>query len=552
MRKFLINMLVLCVATAGLTPAYAQTAPKTGGRPAIIIMGAPQAQDEQLVPGNAQPGVQPGVTAPGVKPDTTQPAKPTDIGPLPEQLRELFQHLMHGAQVEQKAKTPAELESIYKNVWQQIADTYHDHDALKNWGEWKNKYDGKLTTQEEMENAIKTMTASLHDKWTKYITSAEIKAQMAKSTAGMEPLGFFLKQLPDKTYAIDFMMYGTPAQKSVLRKGDVIKSINGKLLDTLTAEQVEEISLAKAGDDVQVVFVLDGKEETITLKSAAADAPDLNPKLLPGNIAYIRLPDFSSPEVTDAMFSVLAKMHKDAGGKFNGIILDLRGNPGGIFDLAISVSSMFLEEGTVVMSKTRNGLQVKDERFSVIKALPHDIAELTAEQRALAHDLETAPMSVLIDGSTASSAEIVTGALKDNGRATIIGTTTWGKGVGYKSGRQRAAGGHLSITSLSYLTPSGFNLSNKGIAPDIEVVQPRSSAIDVPLDAAIKAVKAQQLMPTTPTAKSASPLQLIDPNSVLIRAGTIALFLLVIVLYGVHLHIRARREHDAKGSKKSK
>lgn len=549
MRKFLINMLVLCFATAGLSPAYAQTSPKIGGTPAVVVQGA-GAQEEKLVPGTAQPGVQPGVT-PGTKPDTTQPAKPTDIGPLPEQLRELFQHFMQGAQVEEKAKTPAELESLYKNVWQRVADTYYDHDALQNWGEWKNKYDGKLTTQDELEVAIKVMMASLHDKWTKYTTSAEIKAQMAKSTAGMEPLGFFLKQLPDKSYVIEFMMYGTPAQKSILRKGDVVKSINGKQLDTLTTEQVEEISMAKAGDDVQVIFVLDGKEETLTLKSAATDAPTLNPKLLPGNIAYIRLPDFSSPDVVNAMFSVLAKMHKDAGGKFNGIVLDLRGNPGGIFDLAISVSSMFLEEGTVVMSKTRTGLQVKDERFSVIKALPHDIAEMSAEQRALAHDLETAPMSVLIDGSTASSAEIVTGALKDNGRAIIVGTTTWGKGVGYQAGRHRA-GGHISITSLSYLTPSGFNLANKGIAPNVEVAQPRGGALDVPLDAAIKAVKAQQITPTKPITQGSSPLQLIDPNSVLVRAGTVALFLLVIVLYGVHMHMRARREHGDKRNKKSK
>ena len=111
------------------------------------------------------------------------------------------------------------------------------------------------------------------------------------------------------------------------------------------------------------------------------------------------------------------------------------------------------------------------------------------------------------------------------------------------------AGGWISVTGLSYLTPSGYNLANKGIVPNIEVAQPRGSALDVQLDAAIKAVKDASVTPAKPQGQQSSPLQLIDPSSVYVQAAAIALFLLIIVCYGVHLHMRAQRENKKNGGK---
>ncbi|MCC6979393.1 MAG: PDZ domain-containing protein [Candidatus Melainabacteria bacterium] len=538
MRKFLTSLLVLCFAAMStVSVTNAQTPEKKPVNPIIIIMGAGTGGDTTTADENTP-------VVPGAG-DKAKPVNPLDSGgPLPEELKKFFQMFS-----QQAALTPQQLENIYKSTWAQVNATYYDHAALKDFGAWKNKYDGKLTTQAELEAAIKEMMASLGDKWTFYTTSEEIKQSTAQHNAGLEPLGMMFKKNADGTYSIDYVMYGTPAQKSILRKGDVVKSINGKDLAALTPQEVERLTLVKAGDEAQVVFVLDGQDQTLTLKSAPADAPDLNAKLLPGGIAFIRLPDFSGPQVIQAFVSTLAEMHKANGGKLNGIILDLRGNPGGVFDLARQFSSLFLAEGVIVTSTTRNGLEVKEERFSVVKAWPHDLGDADAEDLAFIRTLETAPMAVLVDGNSASSAEIVTGALKDNGRAVIVGETTWGKGVGYSSGRHRGAGGWISVTGLSYLTPSGYNLANKGIVPNIEVAQPRGSALDVQLDAAIKAVKDASVTPAKPQGQQSSPLQLIDPSSVYVQAAAIALFLLIIVCYGVHLHMRAQRENKKNGGK---
>lgn len=533
MRKILTSLLLVCFAAVSTASVANAEPPVKPVDPVIIIMGTSAAEEQAPLSG-------PGQAAPVEK---AKPVNPMDKGvPLPSELQEFFQHLFGQVQAQQAAPTPKQLEDVYKSVWYRINGTYYDHDALKDFGAWKNKYDGKLTTPAELETAIKEMAGSLNDKWTSYTTSEEIKQAMSQHSAGLEPLGMMFKQHQDGSYVIDFMVYGTPAQTSDLRKGDTVKSINGKDLAGLTAAEVEKLTLVKAGDEAQIVYVVDKQEVTLTLKSAAADAPDFQAKLLPGNIAYVRLPSFESEEMVVGLVGNLQELYKQSGGNLKGIVLDLRGNPGGVFDYARQIASLFLAKGVIVTSTTRQGLELQEQRYSVVKAWPHDFGDAPPEAIAFIHNMETAPMTVLIDGSSASCSEILTGALKDNGRAVIVGQTTYGKGVGYQAGRHRA-GGWLSVTSLSYLTPSGYNLANKGIAPDIEVAQPRGAALDVQLDAGINAVKAQALTPAKPQGQQSSPLALIDPNSVLVQAGMIALFLIAVLMFGVHLHMRAQAEH---------
>ena len=538
MRKILTSLLMVCFAAVSTVSVAHAKPPVKPVNPVIIIMGTGAAEEQAPLSG-------PGQTAPA----EAKPVNPMDKGvPLPAELQEFFQHLFGEVQAQQAAPTPKQLEDVYKSVWYRINSTYYDHDALKNFGVWKNKYDGKLTTPAELELAIKEMAGSLNDRWTSYTTSEEIKQAMSQHTAGLEPLGMMFKQHQDGTYVVDFLVYGTPAQKSDIRKGDTVKSINGKDLAGLTAAEVEKLTMVKAGDEAQIVLVLDKQEVTLTLKSAPADAPDFQAKLLPGNIAYVRLPSFESEAMVAGLVGNLQELYKQSGGNLKGIVLDLRGNPGGVFDYARHIASLFLAKGVIVTSTTRQGLELHEERFSVVKAWPHDFGEAPPEAIAFLHNLETAPMTVLIDGSSASCSEILTGALKDNGRAVIVGQTTYGKGVGYQAGRHRA-GGWLSVTSLSYLTPSGYNLANKGIAPDIEVAQPRGAALDVQLDAAIKSVKDLALTPAKPQGQQSSPLALIDPNNVLVQAGMIALFLIAILMFGVHLHMRAQAEHKKNNPK---
>lgn len=499
---------------------------------------APLMQQQALPAGGQQPQQQPPAAA---------PADPAQPGPVvPQEIERFLELLMQNRMQAQAAPTAQQLEQLYHAVWERVGATYHDHEALKDWAQWENKYAGKLTTIEECEAAIKEMVSSLNDRWTKYTTSAEIAASRTQHQAGMEHLGMALARQPDGSYKLDFLMYGSPAQRSDLRKGDTVKSIGGKDLAGLDQKDADALLLQKAGTKVEIVYAHDGVEEKLTLTSAATPDPTVEARLLPGKIAYIRLPSFEDEAVVGEFANQLAALHKQAGGKFEGLVLDLRGNPGGQFQLAIMVSSLFVEKGTVVSSTTRNGRLVTHTRFETVKPFAQDFSGAEPALIALMKDLYTVPMSVITDGSTASAAEIVTGALKDNDRARIVGQTTYGKGVGYQTGRL-PTGGVLSITSLDYLTPSGYNLANKGIVPHTVVVQLRGSLIDTQLSVALDEIKQQQKNsnPAKPQGAAASSQQL-DAGSVLLRAALISLVLLGLFLYGMHMHLQAKREEEKR------
>lgn len=537
-KRMLLSLLVTCVLFAG--PAYAD---------GVLPFGVmPPGSSAQTLPPKAQPN-QPGQTQPD--PSKQQPAvqPPTEPGPIIVPLDVLREFLREHMATQQAAPTPEQLEGLYNKVWERVGATYHDHEALKDWLSWKEKYKGKLTTEAELEAALKEMLASLNDRWTKYTPSTEIQAQRTAAQSGIAPLGMALARQADGTYRLDFLIYGSSAQQSDLRKNDIIKSIDGKDLSQLSQDEVDKLLAGKAGTKVEVVYSKDGKDGKLTLTYARIPEAQVEAKLLPGKIAYVRLPDFMAEETVGAMAEALAKMHKVSGG-FNGLILDLRGNPGGQFQLAIFVSSLFIENGTVVSSTTRQGRLVTHERYEVIRPFAHDFDGQPAEIVALMKDLFVVPMSVLTDGSTASSSEIVTGALKDNGRATVIGTTTYGKGVGYQTGRL-PTGGVLSITSLDYLTPSGFNLSNKGISPNLVVEQPRGSKVDEQLAAAVKDIQQKQLKnQIVPALPKTSGQEAEGPQSTALIAIGIALIMLVVVLIGYNQKLQRDNDRKKRGESK--
>lgn len=511
-----ILVLLAAVLSLGLAPAYAQDAPgpKQGPAPAVQPQQQPQAQPDTL------------------------PANPGEPFIIPLEILKQFMQ-QHAAPAQ---PTPAQLERVYDRVWQQVAQSYHDPSALKNWITWRNKYQGKLTTVPELETAIQEMLGSLNDPWTKYVSTAEIQAAQANMKAGNAPLGLSLKQKADGSYRIDFLVYGSAARGSDLREGDVVKSIGGKDLKGLSLKEVETLTLGKAGTDVEVVFEHKGNEQKLTLKFTAIPDAKVESKLLPGDIGYVRLPSFESEDVVIEFVGHIAELQKKSGG-LKGLVLDLRGNPGGQFQLALDVASLFIQKGTVVTSTTRTGRMVTHTTFDVIPPQAHDFSGAPVDAVALMNTLYTVPLTVLVDGSTASSAEIVTGALKDNGRATIVGTTTFGKGVGYNMGRL-PTGGILMVTTLDYLTPSGYNLANKGITPNVVVERPAGSVVDDQMATGVKDVteKAAKLS-TNSSSTAASGEQDLESSPLVIALG-VALIFLVCVLFAVHYKLQRERDKN--------
>lgn len=516
-----------------------QLAPQTGPAPAVV----PPAVPAQAAPTPAQPGQ----ALPATKPEAA-PAAPTPVQIItdPRMIQQLFGRQQSAVPAN---PTPEMLEYVYGQVWKQVAEQYHNPAALSDWHKWQEKYKGKLTTPDELEAAVKEMLKSLNDPWTKYITTSEIKKKQENAKNGISDLGLWLVRNSDGSFTIDYTTFGTPSYTSGMHKGDELKSAGGKLLKGLTQDEAEALVSGKDGSQIEVVYVRAGKEykETLTVSPAAPSQVVAN--LMPGNIAYIRFPAFDNPSFGGFMQALMG-LYAQSNGNLNGLILDLRGNSGGLVTLAQQVAQIFIEKGPIFTSTTRGaGRMISHETFELFPPQKHDFGGAPQEVITMIQDFYKVPMVVLVDGSSASASEIVTGALKDNSRATVIGSTTYGKGVGYNMGRI-PPGGVLYITTLNYLTPSGYNLSNKGIAPQIEVERTPGSKVDEQLAKAIEVIK------------QANPDQFADPSdaskkklgedgdwtsSPVAIAGAVALFLLLIVLtFRNHVLSNRRRKEEAK------
>jgi len=523
------------------TPAVApelQAVPNSGPAAPVAVPAAP-------APTPAQPGANPAAVPAPVPTPTVAAPGPLQIITDPRAIQQLF-----GRQTAAPATpTPEMLESVYMQVWQQVAEQYHDPAHLTDWYKWQDKYKGKLTTPDELEAAVKEMLKSLNDPWTKYIATSDIKKAQENAKNGVSDLGIWLVQNPDGSYKIDYTTYGTPSYASGMHKGDELRSAGGKPLKGLTPVEAEALVSGKHGSKIEIVYVRAGKEYKETLTVAPAAASKVTAGLMPGNIAYIRLPAFDEQSFGGFMQGLMG-LYAQSNGQLNGVILDLRGNSGGLVTLALQMAQIFMEKGAVVTSTTRGeGRMLNHQTYELVAPQKHDLLGAPDEVVTMIKDFYKVPLVVLVDGSSASASEIVTGAFKDSGRATIVGTTTYGKGVGYNMGRI-PPGGVLYVTTLDYLTPSGYNLSNKGIAPQITVERTPGAKVD------------EQLMKAVEVIKDKNPDQFADPDaaskkklggdgdwtsSPVAIAGAVALFLLLIVLSARnHMLANRRRKEEAK------
>lgn len=382
--------------------------------------------------------------------------------------------------------SPEIFEMLYKAVWQKVGKEYHDPYKLSQWAEWENKFKGQLKSEAELDQAIKQMLASLNDRWTLYYSPADIQAQKQASKDGIISIGMLLRPHSDKAWHIDGMQFGTPAMQSTLREGDVIKSVNGKSLAGMSQSDVTHLLMGKEGDKLSVVAVYDGAEHTVELTFAKAGANEVAIGLLPGNIAYIRLPTFVSQEAVQNFVKALTQLYAGTDGQINGLIFDLRYNSGGLVTMSLAVSSMFLENGTVTATTTRTDRSITETHYKVMPVPAYLEARMPQPAAEFTHFLQTVPMVVLTNGSTASASEITTGALQDNGRAFVIGVRTFGKAVGFTD-TPMPNGGVIQVTNLTYLTPSGKNIADKGIDPNLVVEQPRGKQILSDDDEQVKA-----------------------------------------------------------------
>lgn len=514
MKNLRALSLLICLFLSAGGAAIAQ-APAENEPAAPVREFDPGPRGESLAPRPAPEGVPADGQSGNEKGEQTAP--PADIQHLPPELRRLLQSRQ--PLIKEVEPTPALREQLYKQLWSQLANEYVDESKLTDWDERLRKYDGKLNTAEEMDAAIQELIESVGDRWTKYQSPTERMEFSKMVKDGYVLAGLVLRRHADQDWHIDSIMFDSAAYLSELKEGDIIVSINGKKLDKLTEHEVIKLTAGRVGEVIKVVARWDGKEHTVGLTLNKPMEDTVLVRKLPDDVLYIRLPTYEKPEIIDEFYNKLKHEYYEAKGGLTGIVLDLRNNGGGLFDMALKTSSLFMESGTITKSTVHKG-QLETVTEYRVRPMPQFAKRMMSDPHMLDFFtwLQNAPMVVLINGSTASASEVTAGALQDNGRAHVIGTHSFGKSVGFTI-QELPNGGRFFMTSLKYLTPNGRDLVNTGIQPDQVVEMPRLAPKDLQLVAAhdyvvkLAAKRFQQVQDGKDLAgKPASELERLDAN----------------------------------------
>lgn len=334
--------------------------------------------------------------------------------------------------------------ALYDEAWAIVRQEYVDPSFNgQDWAKWRHHFRDKIRDYDDAYVAIGTMVASLNDEYTRFLSPKDMKEQTMSIDSRLFGVGIQIS-VKDSKLSVVSVLDDTPAQKAGLQSLDHITHINGKDTAGITVEEAADRIRGPKGTQVRLTIrrgsdVLDKTltRDEIHLKSV------FTKEMKDRRIGYVRISTFISDSLLMEMYEIMRQMkNKEA------LIIDLRGNYGGLFSNSVEIADMFLDSGDIVSVVNRN----------------HDERVYAAHPGALFRK----PMVVLIDGASASASEILSGALKDHDRATLIGTQSFGKGLVQKINNLPHGAG-MNITISKYLTPDGTDINKKGIAPDIEV-----------------------------------------------------------------------------------
>jgi carboxyl-terminal processing protease len=313
----------------------------------------------------------------------------------------------------------------------------------------KHDYVNPVDDHQLLQAAIRGMVASL-DPYSAYLDGDEYDEVKISSSGRYSGVGIELS-IEDEQVVVIAPFDGSPAAQAGIRSGDIIVTIDGIPVNTNTLADTIGRMRGAEGTSVKIGIMREGSPEPMvfTLKRSRVDLHSVRGEMLETGYAYLRISQFS--ETTgDDLNAALKDLRKHNGAPLKGLVLDLRDNPGGVLEAAVAVADAFLDSGVIVTAKGRT----PDSKFEM-DATPGDV-------------LNGAPIVVLVNGGSASAAEIVAGALKDQHRAKLMGRTTFGKGsvqTIIPLSDDRA----VKLTTSLYYTPSGVSINHRGIAPDIEL-----------------------------------------------------------------------------------
>jgi len=322
----------------------------------------------------------------------------------------------------------------------------------------RREYVDPVSRGELEQAAVEGMVASL-DPHSEFLDAAAYD-EMRVSTAGTySGVGIEVSEAEDGRIVVVTPIEGSPADRAGVRPGDELLEVDGKPVAPGSLDQTIARMRGLAGSHVNIVLGRKGEPEPlrVDLERSEVHVRTVRAERLPGGYGYVRVSHFSDSTPGDFDGAIWELQTAAGASPLRGLVLDLRDNPGGVLESAVSVADSFLDSGMIVRADGRT----PDARFE-IDATPGDL-------------LRGAPVVVLVDSGSASGAEIVAGALRDHGRATLMGERTYGKGS-VQTVMPLRDGEALKLTTSRYYTPSGRSIQARGLEPDVRIVAQQEDA----------------------------------------------------------------------------
>lgn len=335
-------------------------------------------------------------------------------------------------------------QKLFDKTWKVLYREYYEPTLNhQDWYRWKTRYNGKLKTDDDAKVAIDTMIASLNEPYTRFMNKKDYEDLTTSITSKIFGIGVNIYSNSGKIEVFN-VIPSTPADFAQIKQGDIISAVDGKDTNGMNISDVAALVRGPENSVVELTLIRNGKKVTKKIKRKEIKIKNVKSSVIDNHIGYIQIVSFMGGTTPSEFVEALENTKNT-----DSMIIDLRSNTGGLLDNAVFIANMFIPQGEIVEIIYRNGYKKSIQANTVQPIL-------------------TKPLVVLVNGASASASEILSGALKDYHKATLVGRKTFGKGLVQKVVPLPNRTG-LNVTIARYLTPNGTDINKLGIKPDVEV-----------------------------------------------------------------------------------